>query len=181
MRNLSTVLAGALISILWFTPAALAQPASVTQNMAVPPGANTSDKAAPFFIDTTGLDFGTKPPTRDPSNPNYPRATELPDGTLPPAGAEGNFIIGPTHSPAPETVAKEGVPKGTTVAFTISSKESTIYNPGLIRDDVPGCGNSSIMRRARPTAPSRCGGAAAGCRPHRCAAARAPAPAPVRP
>ncbi len=63
--------------------------------MAVPPGANTTDKAAPFFIDTAGLDFKTAPPTRDPSNPNYPRATELPDGTLPPSGAEGNFIIGP--------------------------------------------------------------------------------------
>ena len=113
--------------------------------MGVPPGANTSDKAAPFFIDTTGLDFKTQPPTRDPANPNYPRATELADGTLPPAGAEGNFIIGPTHAPAPETIAKDGVPKGTVVSFTISSKESTIYNPGLIRDDVAGCGNSSIM------------------------------------
>jgi hypothetical protein len=37
------------------------------------------------------------------------------------------------------------VPKGTTISFTISSKESVIYNPGLIRDDVAGCGNSSIM------------------------------------
>src|SRR6478672_2009680 len=127
MRNLSTVLAGALISILWFTPAVLAQPACVTQNMAVPPGANTSDRAAPFFIDTTGLDFKTAPPTRDPSNPNYPRATELPDGTLPPSGAEGNFIIGPTHAPAPETIAKEGVPRGSTTSFTLSSKDSAIY------------------------------------------------------
>ena len=113
--------------------------------MAVPPGANTSDKSAPFFIDTMGLDFKTQPPTRDPNNPSYPRATELPDGTLPPAGAEGNFIIGPTHAPAPETLAKEGVPKGSITSFTFSSKESTIYNPGVIRDDVPGCGNSSIM------------------------------------
>ena len=61
------------------------------------------------------------------------------------AGAEGNFIIGPTHNPAPETIAKEGVPRGTTKSFTLSSKESTIYNPGLIRDDVAGCTNSSIM------------------------------------
>jgi hypothetical protein len=145
MKNRSVVLAGALMSTVWLIPHALAQTACVTQNMAVPPGANTIDKAAPFFIDTTGLDFKTQPPTRDPSNPNYPRATELPDGTPPPAGAEGNFIIGPTHAPAPETVAKEGVPKGSTTSFTISSRESTIYNPGLIRDDVPGCGNSSIM------------------------------------
>lgn len=145
MRKLPAVLAGTLISVISPMPVALAQPACVTQNMVVPPGANTSDKAAPFFIDTTGLDFKTAPPTRDPSNPNYPRATELPDGALPPPGAEGNFIIGPTHVAAPETVAKDGVPRGTVTSFTLSSRDSVIYNPGLIRDDVPGCGNSSIM------------------------------------
>ncbi|MSP76885.1 MAG: esterase family protein [Rhodospirillaceae bacterium] len=147
MNNTLVVLAGALMSVVGLIPAVLAQPACVTQNMAVPPSANSTDKAAPFFIDTTGLDFKTQPPTRDPANPNYPRATELPDGTLPPKSAEGNFIIGPTHNPAPETVAKEGVPQGVTVAFDMSSKESVIYNPGLIRDDSPaGCGNGSIMR-----------------------------------
>src|SRR5947207_6394457 len=144
MRKLLTALAGASISAVSLMPA-LAQAPCVTQNMAVPPNANTSDKAAPFFIDTSGLDFKTAPPTRDPASANYPRATELADGTLPPAGAEGNFIIGPTHTPAPETSAKEGVPRGTITTFTLSSKDSTIYNPGLIRDDVPGCGNSSIM------------------------------------
>ena len=114
MTNSLSVLAGALISAVSLTSMALAQPACVTQNMAVPPGANTTDKTAPFFIDTTGLDFKTAPPTRDPASANYPRATELPDGTLPPPGAEGNFIIGPTHNPAPETIAKEGVPRGAT-------------------------------------------------------------------
>ena len=52
-------------------------------NSGIPPGANTTDPSAPFYIDTTGLDFKTLPPTRDPKNPNYPQATELPDGTLP--------------------------------------------------------------------------------------------------
>src|SRR5476651_2663945 len=145
MNNILAVLTGTLMSAVWLIPAALAETACVTQNMAVPAGANTSDKKAAFFIDTTGLDFKTAPPTRDPSNPNYPRAAELADGTLPPSGAEGNFIIGPTHAPAPETVAKEGVPRGTITSFTLSSKDSVIYNPGLIRDDVAGCGNSSIM------------------------------------
>src|ERR1700722_19207913 len=69
-------------------------------NAGIPPGANTTDPSGPFYIDTSGLDFKTLPPTRDPKNPNYPQATELPDGTLPPSMAEGNFIIGPTHSPA---------------------------------------------------------------------------------
>jgi hypothetical protein len=145
MTNSLFVVAGTLMSLVSFSSFALSQPACVTQNMAVPPGANTTDKRATFFVDTTGLDFKTAPPTRDPSSANYPRATELPDGTLPPPGAEGNFIIGPTHNPAPETIAKEGVPRGTTKSFTLSSKESTIYNPGLIRDDVAGCTNSSIM------------------------------------
>src|SRR4029450_3373752 len=105
-------------------------------------------KAAPFFIDTTGLDVATKPPTRDPRSPLYPKAMELPDGTLPPAGAGGDFITGPTHAPAPETVAKAGVPQGATVSFTMSSDDSTVYNPGLIRDDVAGCGNSSVISQS---------------------------------
>jgi hypothetical protein len=150
MNNPLAVVAGAflsatLVSAACLIPTAMAQQACVTQNMTVPPSANSTDKTAPFFIDTSGLDFKTTPPTRDPSNPNYPRATELRDGALPPAGAEGNFIIGPTHAPAPETVAKDGVPRGTTTSFTMSSKDSVIYNPGLIRDDTPGCVNSSIM------------------------------------
>jgi len=70
---------------------------------------------------------------------------ELADGTLPPPGAEGNFVIGPTHNPAPETTPKDGVPRGTMMSFTLSSKDSVIYNPGLIRDDVAGCTNSTIM------------------------------------
>jgi hypothetical protein len=155
MKKALIVLAGTSIAASWFTiasqaqtppaPTVQAQTSCVTQNMAVPPGANTTDKAKPFFIDTTGLDLSTQPPTRDPKNPNYPGATELSDGALPPAGAEGNFIIGPTHAPAPETMAKEGVPKGTILSFTMSSAESVIYNPGMIRDDAAGCTNSSIM------------------------------------
>ena len=39
-------------------------------NAGIPPGANTTDPSAPFYIDTSGLDFKTLPPTRDPKNPN---------------------------------------------------------------------------------------------------------------
>jgi enterochelin esterase-like enzyme len=96
-------------------------------------GANTKDPTAPFFIDLSGLDWKTSPPTRDPHNPNYPSATELPDGVLPPAGASGNFIIGPTHAPAPEASVRD-VPKGKVITFTMTSAESIIYSPGLVRE-----------------------------------------------
>lgn len=73
------------------------------------------------------------PPTRDPHTPGYVAATELPDGSNPPANADGNFIIGPTHNPAPEMSTQEGVPQGTVSAFTINSADSKIY-PGIARD-----------------------------------------------
>src|SRR6185436_15347786 len=41
--------------------------------------------------------------------------------------------IGPTHNPAPETIAQDGVPKGQIVTFTMTSAESKIY-PGIARD-----------------------------------------------
>jgi enterochelin esterase family protein len=69
-------------------------------------------------------------PTRDPHTAGYVTATELPDGANPPANADGNFIIGPTHSPAPEMTAKDGVPKGAIYTFTMVSAESKIY-PGI--------------------------------------------------
>ena len=99
----SVVLSGAMLSLAWLSSAAVAQQACVANNGAVPPGANTTDSSAPFFIDTTGLDLSTTPPTRNPSNPNYVKATELPDGTLPAPGDEGNFVVGPTHAAAPES------------------------------------------------------------------------------
>ena len=55
------------------------------------------------------------PPTRDPNTPGYVKAKDLPDGALPPATADGNFILGPTHTPAPDMTVQEGVPQGTVV------------------------------------------------------------------
>ena len=73
------------------------------------------------------------PPTRDPNTPGYVTAKELPDGVNPPADADGNFIIGPTHNPAPEMTSQQGVPQGTVSEFTMSSADSKIY-PGIARD-----------------------------------------------
>jgi enterochelin esterase-like enzyme len=73
------------------------------------------------------------PPTRDPHAPGFVSATDLPDGTLPPADADGNFIIGRTHNRAPETSVQTGVPQGTVYEFTTSSADSKFY-PGIARD-----------------------------------------------
>jgi enterochelin esterase family protein len=79
------------------------------------------------------------PPTRDPHTPGYVAAKELPDGAIPPADSDGNFIIGPTYNPPAEHVpADEGVrgytiPRGTVIEFTMNSADSNIY-PGIARD-----------------------------------------------
>src|SRR5579862_2481103 len=73
------------------------------------------------------------PPTRDPNTPGYVRAKELPDGANAPVNADGNFILGATHNPSPETTVQEGVPQGTVYNFTMSSADSKIY-PGIARD-----------------------------------------------
>jgi iron(III)-enterobactin esterase len=76
------------------------------------------------------------PPTRDPHVPGYVSATELPDGAIPPVDADGNFIIGPTHNPAPEIAAAGAVPRGNVIEFTMNSADSKIY-PGIARDPGP--------------------------------------------
>ncbi len=73
------------------------------------------------------------PPTRDPHTVGYVAAKELPDGEVPPANADGNFIIGPTHPAAPELSAQDGTLQGRVVEFTMNSADSKIY-PGIARD-----------------------------------------------
>ncbi len=73
------------------------------------------------------------PPTRDPNTPGYVTAKELPDGANAPVKADGNFILGPTHNPAPEMTVQEGVPQGTVYNFTMESTDSKIY-PGIARE-----------------------------------------------
>ncbi len=73
------------------------------------------------------------PPTRDPHTPGYVEAKELPDGENAPANADGNFILGPTHPPAPESTVREGVPQGMVYELTMNSADSKIY-PGIARE-----------------------------------------------
>jgi hypothetical protein len=95
--------------------------ALVAQQTAIPPAQTTAPAARP------------QPPTRDPNTPGFVQAKELPDGVAPPASEDGNYIIGPTHTPAPEMTAQDSVPQGTIYNFTMSSTDSKLY-PGIARD-----------------------------------------------
>jgi enterochelin esterase family protein len=74
-----------------------------------------------------------EPPARDPHSPGYVAAKELADGSNAPADADGNFILGPTHPAAPETVVRPDVPHGAVYEITMSSAASKRY-PGVARD-----------------------------------------------
>jgi iron(III)-enterobactin esterase len=82
------------------------QPALAQGVVAAPPAATPPAQAAAPAPRPT-------PPTRDPNTPGYVTARELPDGAVPPPDADGNFIVGPTHNPAPEVSVQDGVPQGT--------------------------------------------------------------------
>jgi enterochelin esterase-like enzyme len=78
------------------------------------------------------------PSTRDPHSPGYVTAKELPDGSVPPANADGNFILGPTHEVAADISAAlqgkdDGIPQGALIEFIMNSSDSKIY-PGIARD-----------------------------------------------
>ena len=72
------------------------------------------------------------PPARDPHTTGYVTARELPDGAVPPLDEDGNFIVGPTHAPAPEMAGSDTL-HGTVIEFTMSSTDSKFY-PGIVRE-----------------------------------------------
>ena len=70
---------------------------------------------------------GAAAPPRPPLLPTPPlTARPTPD-------QDGNFVIGPPYTPAPELTVREGVPRGTLHEFTMSSADSKIY-PGIARN-----------------------------------------------
>lgn len=73
------------------------------------------------------------PPTRSPHAPGYPAARDLPDGQNAPSSADGNFVLGPSHPPAPESAVHPGEPRGAVYEFTMSSADSKLY-PGIARE-----------------------------------------------
>ena len=95
------------------------------------------------------------PPTRDPHTPGYVAAKELPDGENAPSNADGNFILGPTHSPASEMTVNESVPQGMVYNFTMESTDSKIF-PGIARDQLGTADLSGLGRRLWPPELNRC-------------------------
>ncbi|HEY1903391.1 MAG TPA: alpha/beta hydrolase-fold protein [Terracidiphilus sp.] len=93
------------------------------------PATSQAPAAAPAPI----LIPGRQPPTRDPHTAGYVKAVDLPDGVNAPANADGNFILGPTHTTAPESVLQPTNPQGAVIEFAMSSADSKRY-PGVARD-----------------------------------------------
>jgi iron(III)-enterobactin esterase len=75
-----------------------------------------------------------QPPVRKFDDPGSPPFTVLKAGENPPLNADGNFVIGPPYKPAPERQVVEGVPQGKMMQFTIDSKETKLFNPGIQRE-----------------------------------------------
>ena len=105
---------------------ACAGPAVGRSGVGTPVSASSPAQVTPIAARPT-------PPTRDPNTPGYVSATELPDGSVPSADLDGNFIIGPTHGVAAEMLVRDSVPKGAIYTFSMSSADSRIY-PGIARD-----------------------------------------------
>ena len=72
-------------------------------------------------------------PTRAPDAPGFVGGKELADGAVPPADQDGNFVLGPTHAPAPATLPQTDVPHGAVSEFVLNSADSKFY-PGIARD-----------------------------------------------
>ncbi len=77
------------------------------------------------------------PPTRSPDAPGAPKFIRLDGqpGVNPPIDAVGNFVIGPDYLRPREFEVIEGVPQGKVTQFTMSSKDSRYYNPGIARNE----------------------------------------------
>ena len=86
-----------------------------------------------LYFGAQQADAQTRPPTRDVHDVNFGTLTELPDGKLPPSTMDGNFSIGPTHTPAAEMEVARPIAHGKVIAFTMLSTESK-YFPGIARD-----------------------------------------------
>src|SRR5262245_17404780 len=74
-----------------------------------------------------------QPPVRKFDDPGSPPFKALKTGENPPLEVNGNFVIGPEYKSAPERKVVEGAPQGKVKQFTIDSKETKLFNPGIAR------------------------------------------------
>src|ERR1041385_6617992 len=74
-----------------------------------------------------------QPPVRKFDAPGSPPFKVLKTGENPPLNVDGNFVIGPEYAPAPERKTVEGIPQGKLKQFSIDSKETKLFNPGIAR------------------------------------------------
>jgi enterochelin esterase-like enzyme len=84
-----------------------------------------------------------RPPTRLPTAPGTPALTAVgakagelrgAPGLNPPANLDGDFLIGPDYVAPPELTVVAGVPAGRVQQFTMDSRDSKFYNPGIARE-----------------------------------------------
>lgn len=102
-------------------------------NLAIQNSAAAQAPAQPAPLTPAARPARPAPPTRDAHTAGYPAAKDLPDGANAPVKEDGNFVLGPTHEPAPEMIVQEGVPQGTVYNFTMESADSKFY-PGIARE-----------------------------------------------
>ena len=74
-----------------------------------------------------------EPPVRDYMASTAPEFTVLPEGKNPPLDAYSNFVIGPAYRAASENKVTGEIPRGNVKQFTIDSRETKIFNPGIAR------------------------------------------------
>lgn len=74
-----------------------------------------------------------QPPVRKFDDPGAPPFKVLKTGENPPLDEDGNFVVGPDYTSAPERKVVEGVPQGKVKQFTIDSRETKLFNPGIAR------------------------------------------------
>ena len=115
-------------------------------NAGIPPGANTTDPSAPFYIDTSGLDFKTSAADPRPQESQLShRRPNCPTERFLRSRRKATSSLGRRMLPRRRLTAQDGAPTGKVFSFTMSSNDSTVFNPGLIRDDPDGCLNASVF------------------------------------
>ena len=101
---------------------------------------------------TLGGLFATLSPQQSPQPPLPTSVIDLIHfAPYTPKSGEGNFIIGPTYTNAPELTAKDGVPKGKVYQFTMESTDSKLY-PGIAKNQP---GTVPYQRRVTLYVPSQ--------------------------